>query len=91
MKAKSQWALIFAVVALLCLVGWSSKAQSSSRTTWEYKVLTVYGTIDIPPPNLAQFNQMGAEGWELVAIYSEEFTRSDKRQRKAEYYFKRAK
>jgi hypothetical protein len=51
----------------------------------------VYGTIDLPPANLNQFNQMGAEGWELVSILSDDFSRSGAQQRKAEYYFKRAK
>lgn len=92
MNTKPRWILVLAVFALSCLVGWSSRAQSSSKTTWEYKVVTIYGTNDIPPPNLNQFNQMGTEGWELVTIRSEEeVSRSGANHRRAEYYFKRVK
>ncbi|MDT4897439.1 MAG: hypothetical protein QOH25_2516 [Acidobacteriota bacterium] len=91
MKIKSQWALVAAVVVvLLCLVGWGGRAQSATRATWEYKVITMYGTIDTPAPNLTQFNQMGDEGWELVTTRSEDFNRGSN-QRRAEYFFKRAK
>jgi hypothetical protein len=91
MKIKPAWLLALAAVAFLCIVGWGSKAQSASRAAWEYKVVTLYGTNDTPPPNLTQFNQMGAEGWELVTALSEESTRVDKRQVKTDYYFKRAR
>ena len=91
MKSKSSWPLALIAVALLCLVGWGGKAQSASRATWEYKVVTLYGTNDTAPPNLTQFNQMGAEGWELVTALSEESVRGDRRQVKTEYYFKRPK
>ena len=92
MKIKSQWALIAAVVVvLLCLVGWNSRAQSATRATWEYKVITTYGTTDTPAPNLTQFNQMGDDGWELVTVRSEDFNRGGANQRRAEYFFKRAR
>jgi hypothetical protein len=90
---KNKIYLSLALVAMLCLVGWTGFAQKSShaRLAWEYKVVAVYGTTELPPVNLTQFNQMGAEGWELVSILSEDFTRNGSQQRKAEYYFKRAR
>jgi hypothetical protein len=91
MKTKSKLVLGFIAVALFCLVGWSGKAQSSSRTIWEYKVLTSYGTNDTPPPSLDQFNQMGADGWELVTAVSEDATNTPRHQRRIENLFMRAK
>ena len=92
MKTRSKWTLLFVVAALLLsLAGWSSEAQNSARTTWEYKIIAEYSPHDNPPPNVERFNQMGAEGWELVTVNSEVFTRGNKSQRKTAYYFKRSK
>jgi hypothetical protein len=83
----SKLVLVVAAITLLCFIAWSSQGQGSSRRTWEYKVITVYGTAGTPPPNLTQFNDMGSQGWELVTVLSESV--SEKRQIKVEYYFKR--
>ena len=89
MKSKPRILLVIAAVALLCLVGWSSAGQNSSKAEWEYKVLTAYGYPETPLPNLTQLNELGKEGWELVTTRSEELQRGDRRQIKLEYYFKR--
>ena len=93
MKSISPWMLIIiVVVVLLCMAGWSSHAHSSARTTWEYKLVTTYGpSLTNPAPNLQEFNELGAEGWELVAIRAGEFPSKDSKQYKTDYYFKRAK
>lgn len=87
--------LSLAMIAMLCLVGWNGFAQKSNaaaaRQTWEYKVVTAYGTTDVSPANTNKLNEMGAEGWELVSILSEESARSGATLRRAEFYFKRAK
>lgn len=91
MRMRSKITLIVAAIAMLCFAGWSSRAQNSSKTLWEYKVLTAYGTNDTPPPDVSQFNRLGDEGWELVTALSEQSVRGDKRQIKIDYFFKRAR
>jgi len=86
---KPKIILIIAALALLCLAGWSGRAQRSSRTAWEYKVISVYGTIELAPPSMKQFNDAGEEGWELVMVRSEESVRGGQRQIRLDYYFKR--
>jgi hypothetical protein len=84
-----------AIVLLIGIisVSWTVSAEkaSSAKQMWEYKIVTVYGTTTLPPPSLTQFNQMGDEGWELVMILPEDSTVGSSKQRKADYYFKRAK
>ncbi len=89
---------IYLSVALIAIflgsIGWSVSAQkaNSANQIWEYKVITVYGTNDIlPPASPDQLNRMGTEGWELITILPEQSARNGSQQRKAEYYFKRAK
>lgn len=92
MKSKSQWILIVVVVALLCLMALSNRAQSANKAVWEYKIVETYGPSAMnPPTNLTSFNDLGAEGWELVAIRSGEFPNKQANQIKTEYYFKRMK
>ena len=88
MKLRSRIVLVVAIIATLFLVGWTSKAQRWS-TDWEYKIDTVYGFTELPPPNVQKFNELGDEGWELVTVRSEQFTRGDRVQTKLIYYFKR--
>ena len=93
MRTKFQWVLLFAGVALLCLVGWggssrSSGAQGSSRGNWEYKVFTSYGGINVTASDLAELNKLGAEGWELVTIREGD---QNKNPRRTDYHLKRAR
>ncbi len=91
---KNKIYLSLAIIAvLLGSIGWTVSAQKtgSATQTWEYKVITVYGTNDLPPANPDQLNQMGTQGWELVTILPEQSTRNGSQQRKAEYFFKRAR
>jgi hypothetical protein len=88
MKIKSKIALVIAVVALLFLVGWTSRAEQPP-TDWEYKTLSVWQHVDVSQPNLKQFNDMGDEGWELVQVISMGPVRNDNNQLKLTCYFKR--
>ncbi len=81
MKLKRYWLLVLAVMSLLCVVGWTAFAQrqNTSRTAWEYKIVT-YTSEE-------KFNELGAQGWELVTV-------SETRQGESgnlNYCFKRAK
>ena len=55
MKKWFTLVLIVAVGILLTVMGWSVRAQSSSRVTWEYQVISSYGPSSTnPPPNVHQ-------------------------------------
>ena len=77
---------------VLCVVGWSVRAQNSAKVTWEYTVITNYGpSMTNPPTNVQELNRVGAAGWELVEIRSGEFPKEGSGQFKTDYFFKRAK
>jgi hypothetical protein len=85
MRLKAQWVLMVAFVALLCLAGWGgSRAQSSARSNWEYKIVTKYGVA----ADAGEFNKLGAEGWELVLREESLYERGPRR---VDYFFKRAR
>jgi len=67
MKNRRFAALV--AVVLFCFIGWSGYAQGqrsySVKQTWEYRAMTFNGTeAEKAAP---QMNQLGADGWELVA------------------------
>ncbi|MDQ1590720.1 MAG: hypothetical protein QOG71_1347 [Pyrinomonadaceae bacterium] len=90
MRMKSQWILLFAGVAVLCLVGWGSggSAQGAARANWEYTVFTSYGGINVATSDVASLNKLGGEGWELVMMREDEPGRTPRR---TDYYLKRAR
>ncbi|HEX8921558.1 MAG TPA: hypothetical protein VF766_08760 [Pyrinomonadaceae bacterium] len=72
MKAKTL--LIFAMLILACLIGWTVHAQrSKAATTWEYQVvfdpaiesLSRTASFD---KGVKQLNELGAQGWEMIGI-----------------------
>lgn len=82
--------MVLVVVALFCLSSWTTGANSSIKTTWEYKVISTYGLSETnPPPNVAELNNAGLQGWELVAIRSGNFPEANSKQVRTDYYFKR--
>ena len=86
MKVKSFWALVTASVVLLFLM---SCNVHRPKTSWEYSMITTYEPIPdyVPQPNwIDDFNMIGAEGWELVAVNSVPI--QDGRS-KTQYIFKR--
>jgi hypothetical protein len=85
-------AMIIVAVTLISVVSWGVRAQSTSRVTWEYKVISSYGpSLTNPPPNVQVLNEAGYDGWELVEIRSEEFPKVGSNQFRTDYYLKRVK
>jgi len=64
MKQVIRLLLTLVVFASLCLVGWTENRQrasaSSAKTSWEY---IIRGGL-----TEQQLNELGAQGWELVAV-----------------------
>jgi hypothetical protein len=54
--------LSLVVVVLFLLIGWTvyAQKQSPARTQWEYRIVNEMEKI--------QLNDLGAQGWELVAV-----------------------
>ncbi len=85
---------IFVAVAIVGTLSFSGRAQTFSRTSWEYKVISTYGPSETsPPPNVPQLDKAGAEGWELIDIRvgSLDAHPTAPTQVRTDYYFKRAK
>jgi hypothetical protein len=90
MRKQSWWTLILVVVACLCLASGTRGAKPSTKTTWEYRVISVYGpSVTTPAPDVQQLNNAGAEGWELIAIRSANFPEEKSQQVRTDYFFKR--
>ena len=83
MKVKSSW--LIGVLFVLCLLGWTSRGQSStpSRPTWEYKIVARWDIGE------AELNKLGAEGWELTQYDSG--TRGGGATASERYIFRRAR
>jgi len=66
---KNKFYLVLALAALLCLAGWTARAQYSTRTVprqaWEYAYREFNFFVDT-----STLNQLGSEGWQLVAVTS---------------------
>ncbi|HKS30194.1 MAG TPA: hypothetical protein VJS44_20385 [Pyrinomonadaceae bacterium] len=81
MKSR-QLLLLLLIATLLGLTGWTVHAQrqaaaaaSTARPVWEYRIVSESEKIKL--------NDLGAEGWELVAV---EMSGAEE-----VYFFKRAK
>jgi len=87
MKSKLGFSAV--LLLFLSLLGWAEHARAQKTNNdskvWEYKVgaASVVGTPSIQD----QLNQLGAEGWELVAVENVSTTTPPT----AVYYLKRAK
>jgi hypothetical protein len=93
MRERSSWLLLLVMVAFFCLSSWTSGAKSSpptTKTTWEYKVVSTYVNPAAPPAtNPTELTNAGMEGWELIAIRSGNYSEARSNQVRLDYYFKR--
>jgi hypothetical protein len=89
MRSNLRFLLIVATISLTAALGWSARGQQQSpapKVTWEHAIVSS-STGD----NSARLSQLGVEGWELVAVRSEEKFTGNFRQTEVTYYLKRAK
>ncbi len=64
MRSRRHYLLITVAIAALCFGGWTGYGQRENpkpkRPTWEYKVEDGLSQ--------EQLNELGSQGWELVAV-----------------------
>lgn len=63
MGSKIGWLLTVITITLFGLVGWSTRGQGASKPVWEYQVARILVTQE-----QERLNELGAQGWELVAV-----------------------
>lgn len=87
MKSNIRSLLIIAAISLVAFFGWSVRGQQTPapKVVWEHTVISFTGD------NSPRLSQLGAEGWELVAVRSEEKFAGNFRQMEVTYYLKRAR
>ena len=87
MKSNLRLLLIVVTISLVTFFGWSVVGQQTPgpKVVWEHAVVTSLGD------NSLRLSQLGTEGWELVAVRSEEKLTGNFRQMEVTYYLKRAK
>ena len=89
MKSNPRFLLIAMAIGLVVTLGWAVRAQQQTpapRVTWEHAIIASYTGDDS-----ARLSQLGSEGWELVAVRTEEKFSGNFRQMEVTYYLKRAK
>ena len=87
MRSNLRLLLIVAAISLVTFFGWSVRGQQTPapKGVWEHTLVSSRGD------NSARLSQLGAEGWELVAVRSEEEFTGNFRQMQVTYYLKRPK
>ena len=87
MKSNLRLLLIVVTISLVTFFGWSVVGQQTPapKAVWEHAVVSSLGD------NSARLNELGREGWELVAVRSEEKSLGNFRQMEVTYYLKRTK
>ena len=87
MKSNLRLLLIVMTISLVALFGWSVRGQQTpaQKVVWEHAVVTSQGD------DSARLSQLGKDGWELVAVRSEEKLVGNFRQLEVIYYLKRAR
>jgi hypothetical protein len=88
MKSNLRFLLIVAVIVLVASPGWSVRGQRTPApvVTWEHSIF-----VSPNGDNSTRLGQLGAQGWELAAVRSEEKPLGNFRQTEVTYYLRRAK
>ena len=67
MKWKTLAFVLALVVSSIWVIGWTAHSQETApKRTWEYKV--VYSTAPEHRNDPNNFDKLGEQGWELVAV-----------------------
>ena len=87
MKSNPRLLLIGMTISLVAFFGWSVRGQQTPalKVVWEHAIVSSLGD------NSTRLSQLGQEGWELVAVRSEEKLVGNFRQMEVTYYLKRSK
>lgn len=87
MKTRLPQLLIVAALTIGSILCWTvySQEKKQGKVVWEYSVVSFMGD------NTYQLSQLGAQGWELTSVRTEEEVHGNLRQTKVYYYLKRAK
>ena len=87
MKSKLSRILLVVALAVASFLSWNVYGQEkkTSKVVWEYNLASFMGD------NTSQLSQLGAEGWELTSVRTEEQMLGNFRQTKVYYYLKRLK
>jgi hypothetical protein len=88
MKSNLRLLLIAAALGLVAVFGWSVRGQqrASPRLVWEHKIVPSY-----LGDNQDELTRLGAQGWELVSVRTEDKFTGNFKQTEVTYYLKRAK
>jgi hypothetical protein len=88
MKPRLTQVWLIVALAAASLLSWSVYAQEkkSGPVVWEYNIHTT-----LNGDNNYQLSQLGAQGWELVSVRSDEEMMNNTRIIKVHYYLKRVK
>jgi hypothetical protein len=69
------WWYVGAMIVIALLVGaWTTRGQASPKVLWEYKCVFALNVPNKPEMEKPSLNDLGAEGWELVAVDRETVT-----------------
>lgn len=87
MKLNLRLLLIVVTISLVTFFAWSVRGQQTPapKVVWEHAV------VSSREDNSERLSQLGAEGWELVAVRSKEDFIGNFRQTQVIYYLKRPK
>jgi hypothetical protein len=81
MKSQIHKRFGFMIIVLIALLGWTTSGQQKrTEKQWEYQFFGGY----VSPDEVKRLNELGAQGWELVAIHPHDSDHVD-------YFLKRAK
>lgn len=87
MKSNLRLLLIVMTISFVTFFGWSVVGQQTPapKAVWDHAIVSSLGD------NSARLSQLGSDGWELVAVRSEEKFAGNVRQMEVTYYLKRSK
>ena len=86
MHKPKLYLVLLAVLAVASFLCWNvySEDRKPSAIVWEYKLVSSMGD------NAGQLSELGAQGWELTSVRTEDEIQGSFRQTRVYYYLKRA-